>query len=165
MDIDEVPLLEELMDGHGGQAPDTEHCLEGVGAGAKMGNGAQEFHAVPLGLQGIISGGGALYGDGLRLNLKGLLGLGGEHQLALHDQGSADVNFGNFLEIRKGIVIDNLDRIEVSTVIQDDKAKLLASPAVSYPTAYFNFLTGVFFGVAEQFSHGNQFHNGVLSFI
>ena len=99
------------------------------------------------------------------LHLKGLLGLGGQHQRTLHDQGRADINFGNFLEIGKGIVIDNLNRIEVSTVIQDDKAKLLASPAVSYPTAYFNFLTGVFFGIAEQFSHGNQFHNGVLSFI
>ena len=120
---------------------------------------------MPLGLQGIIPGGGALHGDGLRLNLKGLLGLGGQHQLALHNQRRADVDLGNFLEIGKGIVIDNLNRIEVSTVIQDDKAKLLASPAVSYPAAYFYFLTGVFFGVAEQFSHGNQFHNGVLSFI
>ena len=82
MDIHKVPLLEELVDSHGCQAANPKYSLEGVGSGTKMGDGAQELHAVTLGLQGEIAGGGTLYGDLLGLNLKGLLGIGGQHQRA-----------------------------------------------------------------------------------
>ena len=84
--------------------------------------------------------------------------LGGHDQGALDDQGGADVDLSDLLEIIDGIVIDHLDRGEVSTVVEDDKAKLLAAAAIADPAANFDFLTGVFFGVAEQFSNGDQFH-------
>ena len=58
VDIHEVPLLEELVNGVGGQAADAEYGLEHIGAGAQVGHGAQELHAVALLLQGIVGGGG-----------------------------------------------------------------------------------------------------------
>ena len=99
----------------------------------------------------------------LGLNLKGLLGVRGENQRAANDQGGADVDFGNLLEIFQGVVIHHLHGGEISTVVQDDKAKLLAAPAVSHPAADVHFGAGIFFGVFEQVTDGNQIHMGVPS--
>ena len=160
VDIHKVPILEELVDGHGGEAADAEHRLEGVGAGTQMVDGAQELHGVALGLEGIVAGGRAFHRDLLGLNLKGLFGVRGENQRAANDQGGADVDFGNFLKIFQGVVIHHLHGGEISTVVQDDKAKLLAAPAVSHPAADVHFGAGIFFGVFEQVTDGNQIHNG-----
>ena len=162
VDIHKVPILEELVDGHSGKAADTEHRLKGVGAGTQMVDGAQELHGVALGLQGVVAGGGAFHGNALGLNLKGLLGVRGENQRAANDQGGADVDFGNFLKIFQSVVIHHLHGGEISTVVQDDEAKLLAAPAVSHPAADVHFDAGIFFGVFEQIADGNQIHMGVL---
>ena len=163
MDIDKVPVLEELVDSHGSQTPDAEHGLEGVGPGPQVSDGPQELHGVPLGLQGIVAGGGAFHGDGAGLNLKRLLGVGGQHQRTLDDQGRADIDLGDLLEIGHGVVVYNLNGGEVGAVIEGDEAKLLASPAVADPAAYLDFRTGIFFGVLEQFTNGDQIHSGFLS--
>ena len=163
VNVDKIPILEELVDGHGGKAADAEYRLEGVGAGTQMVDGAQELHGVALGLEGVVAGGGAFHRDLLGLNLKGLLGVRGENQRAANDQGGADVDFGNLLEIFQGVVIHHLHGGEISTVVQDDKAKLLAAPAVSHPAADVHFGAGIFFGVFEQVTDGNQIHMGVLS--
>ena len=160
MDIHKVPILEELVNGHSGETADTEHRLKGVGAGTQMVDGAQELHGVALGLEGIVAGGGAFHGNALGLNLKGLLGVRGENQRAANNQGCADVDFGNLLEIFQGVVIHHLHGGEISTVVQDDEAKLLAAPAVSHPAADVHFGAGIFFGVFEQVTDGNQIHNG-----
>ena len=70
------------MDGVGRHAAHPEGGGEQVGAGAQMLDGAQELHGVALLLQRIVGGGGALHGDLGSLQFKGLLGVGGEHQLA-----------------------------------------------------------------------------------
>ena len=158
VDIDEIPLLEELVDGHGCQAADTEHGLEGVGTGPQVRNGAQELHGVLLGLQGIIAAGGAFHGDGSGLDLKGLLGIGGQNQGALDDEGSAHVDLGDFLEILDGVVINHLNGGEVSTVVQNDEAKLRGRALVADPAADLDFLIDVFFSVLEELANGDQFH-------
>ncbi len=163
MDIHKIPVLEELVDGHGGQTSHPEYGLEGIGPGPQMGNGPQKLHGVPLGLEGVISSGGALHVNGLRLDLKGLLPIiRGQHQGALDNQGGADVDFCDLLEICHGVVINHLNRGKVSTVVQDDKAELLAAPAVSYPAAYGDFPAGIRLGVLIQLTNGNQIHIHVL---
>ena len=82
-----------------------------------MVDGAQELHGVALGLEGVVAGGRAFHGDFLGLNLKGLLGVRGENQRAADDQSSANVDFGNFLEIFQRVVIHYLHGGEISTVV------------------------------------------------
>ena len=91
MDVDEVALLEELVDGVGDEAADAEDGLEGVRARTQMRHGAQILHRMALGLDGIIRGGRALDEDLARLQLKRLLGLGRQDQRAGDDDGRADV--------------------------------------------------------------------------
>ena len=159
VDVDEVTLLEELVDGVGGQGADAEHSLEGVGSRAQMGDGPQELHGVALGLQGEVAGGGALDLDGGGLDLEGLLGAGSQHQLAGDDQGGADVDLADLLEIGDGIIIDDLDGGEVGAVVQDDEAKLLAGTAVADPAADGDGLAGVSFGVLEKLTDADEFHS------
>ena len=52
---------------------------------------------------------------------------------------------------------------KVSTVIQDDEAKLLGRALVAHPAADLDFLVDVLFGVLEQFTNGDQFHGKYLS--
>ncbi len=164
VDIHKVPILEELMDGHGSQAPHAENSLEGVGAGTQMGNSAQELHGVTLGLQGEVTGGGAFYLDGGSLNFKGLLGVGSQNHLAGNHQGCTDVDFGDLLEVFQGVIVNHLNRGEVGTIIEHDEAELLRRPTVSYPTSDLHFLVSIFACVFEQFSNRNQFHSrGLLS--
>ena len=158
VNVNEVPVLEELVDGHGRQAADTEHRLEGIGPGPQVGNGAQELHGVALGLQGIVAGGRAFHLDLGGLKLESLLGVRRQDQSALDNQGSANVDFGDFLEILQSVVINHLNGGEISTIIQDNKAKLLAGPPVSHPAADFNFLARIGVGIFEQLTNGNQFH-------
>ena len=117
MHIDKIPILEELVNGHGSQTADAEHGLESVGAGAEMGNCTQKLHGVPFGLQGIITGGGAFHGNRLCLNLKGLLGVRSQLDGAAYNQRGADIDLGNLLKIIHGIIIYNLNGVEISTVI------------------------------------------------
>ena len=165
VDVDKVPILEKLMDGHGCQGADAKHRLEGVGAGPQMGDGAKKFHGVALGLQGIVAGGGAFHLHPGSLNFKGLLAAGGQHYVAGDDEGSTDIDFGNLLEVLNLIVIDHLNGGEIGAVVEDDEAKLLAGPTVSDPTSDLHFFVSVSFCVFEQFSDRNQFHSrGLLSY-
>ena len=135
MDIDEIPLLEELVDGICSQGPYTKYSLEHIGTGTQMGHGAQKFHRVALFLHGIVAGGGTLNGYLGRLNFKGLLGIGGQQDFTLDDQSGTHVYFGNFLEIFHGVMIDHLDGSKKSAVIHNDEAKLLAGANRAHPAA------------------------------
>ena len=159
VDVDEVTLLEELVDGVGGQGADAEYSLEGVGPGAQMGDGSQELHGVTLGLQGEVTGGGTLDLDGGGLDFKGLLGVGSQHQLAGDDQGGTNVDLADLLEIGDGIVVDHLNGGEVGAVVQHDEAKLLAGAAVAHPAADGNGLAGISGSAAEQLADADEFHS------
>ena len=158
MDVDEVPLLEELVDGVGDQAPHPEHGLEGVGSGPQVGHGTEEFQAVALLLEGVVGGGGALHGDFRGLELKGLLGVGGLHQGALDDQRCAHVELGDGLEVLHGVVVDHLEGVKIRAVGEDDEAKGLAGADAAHPAAHFDFLAGIVGGVPEQVPDRDEFH-------
>ena len=164
MDIDEVPLLEELMDGIGCQAADAEHGLEHIGAGPQMRHGPQKFHGVALLLHGVVAGRGTFHGDLGGLDFEGLLGIRGQQHLAFDDQGSTHVDLGNLIKIIHGVMIDHLDRGKESAVIEHDEAKLLAGPDRPNPAADSYFLARIGACVLEQLSDRNQIHrNNPLS--
>ena len=158
MDIHEVPLLEELVDGEGNEAPHPEHGLEGIGPGTQMGHGPQELQTVTLLLQGIVRGGGTLHQDAVCLHLKGLLGVGGLHDGAGDHQGGAHVGLGDLLEIIEIIVIHHLQGCEEGAVVQNDEAEGLAGPDGTNPAAHRDSLTHISGCVAEQLPNAYGFH-------
>ena len=85
VDIDKAAVLEEFMHRRGRDAAHAEGGGEEVGAGAQMLDRAQKLHTVALLLQRVIRRGDALHLNGLGLELKGLLGLRGQHQGAADD--------------------------------------------------------------------------------
>ena len=162
VNIDKISVLEELVDRHCSQRAYTEHCLEGVGPGTQMGDGPQKLHRVALGLQGIVAGGSTFHSHFLGLDLERLLAIGSQHNSALDDQRSADIDFGNLLEIFDGIVINHLNRGKIGTVVQHNKTKLLAGATISHPTANGDSLISVFFRVLKKLTNRNQFHSAYL---
>ena len=106
------------MDGEGGHGAHAEGRGEQVRPGAQVGHRAQELHAVALLLQGILRGGGAFHFNGIGLDLQGLLGLGGQDDLAVDDEGSAHVLLGDLLVVfQGGFLEDDLDALEAAAVV------------------------------------------------
>ncbi|OQA09707.1 MAG: hypothetical protein BWY65_00991 [Firmicutes bacterium ADurb.Bin373] len=65
--VDKAVFLKKLMDGVGGDRPDSKNGGKCVCAGAQVGNRAQEFEGVPFFLQGVVRRGKPL--DFYRLRL------------------------------------------------------------------------------------------------
>ena len=135
--VDEAVLLEELVDGVSRHAADAEGGVEGVGAGAQGGHGAQILHAHLLFLQRVFVGGAVAQDlDGIGVQLKGLLGLRGQHDAA-HDAQAA-VEAG----VDDGIVVfqlagfqHDLQGLEAAAVRQGDEADVLGVADVLCPAA------------------------------
>ena len=151
MYVDEIALLEELVDRVGDQTADAEHGLEGVGSGSQMGHGAEVLQRVTLRLDGIVGRRGTLHSHGDGLDLKGLLGVRGHLDLALHDQGRADVDLCHLGKVIQSVGDHDLNGLEVGAVGQHDKTKGLGSSPVSYPTADLHVLARVGVHVAVEF--------------
>ena len=73
--------------------------------------------------------------------------------------GSDDVDFGNFLEVFDGVVINHLDGGKIGTVVQDDEAELLGGAAVAHPATDGDGLACEGRGVAEQLADADEFHS------
>ena len=159
VDIYEATALEELVDGVGCYAADPEGSGEQVGAGPQMLDGPQELHAVALFLQGIVGGGLALHLDGDGLDLERLLGLGRQHDGALHDEGGADILRGNLLIILQLVGgHDHLQIPEAGAVVQLDKAEGLEVADRAGPAADDNLLAGERFAVGKNRCDSCAFH-------
>ena len=158
--VDEAILLEELVDGVSGHAADAESGVEGVGAGAQGGHGAQILHAHLLFLQGVLVG-GAVAQDlhALGVQLKGLLCLRGEHQLALDAQAAVQTGVDNFIIVCQltGFQHD-LQGLEAAAVRQGDEADVLGVADVLCPAADGD-LGAVCRGVLEQRKDLGTFHS------
>ena len=136
VDIDEVTLLEEAVNGVGRQGADAEHGLEGVCPRAQMGNGPQVFHACGAwAARGSPAWQGPSTATLLRLDLKGLLGVGRQDELARHDERRADVQLGDGGKIFQRVMIDDLHRCEKRPVREHNKAKGLGRPQIAHPAA------------------------------
>ena len=126
MHVDEAALLEKLVHRLGRHGTHAEGGGEEIGARSEVLDGAQKLHAVALLLQGIVGGGNALDPDLVGLELEGLLGLGGAHQGAVHDQGRAHVLVGDLVIIFKLAALKHdLQGLEGAAVVELDKAEIL----------------------------------------
>ena len=137
MGVDEAVLLEEAVDGVGRHAAHPERRVEGVGAGAQGGHGAQVLHAHLLLLQGVVlRGAGAQDLDAVGVQLKGLLGLGGQDQAAGHPHAGVQAGVGHLLVVGElGRLKDHLQGLEAAAVRQGDEADVLAVADVLGPAA------------------------------
>ena len=159
LDIDKAAALEELVHGVGRDGADAERRGEEVRPRAQMLDRAQELHAVALFLQGIVGGGLALHLDGDGLDLERLLGLGRQHDGALHDEGGADILRGNLLIILQLVGgHDHLQIPEAGAVVQLDKAEGLEVADRAGPAADDNLLAGERFAVGKNRCDSCAFH-------
>ena len=158
--VDKAVLLEELVDGVGCHAAHAESGVEGVGAGAQGGHGAQILHAHLLFLQGVLVG-GAVAQDlhALGVQLKRLLCLRGEHQLALDAQAAVQTGVDDFIIVCQltGFQHD-LQSLEAAAVRQSDEADVLGVADVLCPAADGD-LGAICRGVLEQRKDLGAFHN------
>ena len=163
MDIHKALLLEELMDGIGRHGAHPEHRRERIGSGPQMSDGAQVFHAVALFLQGIFGGGCALHGDNGGLKLDGLLGIGGIHQRAAHNQRRAHVLLGDILIILHDAVFkDHLEALKIAAIVELNKAKGLLGAHGADPAAHSHLYLVKGLGIGKNLRNQCSFHN-VLS--
>ena len=84
----------------------------------------------------------ALHGYSLRVELKGLLGPGGQHQLAGDDKGGAHVLAGHFGVVGQGLVQDDLKALKAAAVVEGEKAQVFHVPDGTGPAGYCDRLTG-----------------------
>ena len=117
--------MEELVQGKSSLAAHTERRVEGVGAGAQMGHGAQVVHAHLLFLQRVLGAAGAQHGDGVGVDLKGLLGVGGQHQGAGDLKAGVQAALGDLGIVGQFVSLENnLDGLIAAAVGQRDKADI-----------------------------------------
>ena len=158
--VDKAVLLEELVDGIGCHAAHTECGVEGVGAGAQGGHGAQILHAHLLFLQGVLVCGAVaqdLHAVGIQL--KGLLCLRGQNDAAHDAQAAVQTGVDDFVVVGQlaGFQHD-LQGLEAAAVRQGDEADVLGVADVLGPAADGD-LGAVGGGVLEQRNDLGTFHN------
>ena len=123
--VGEAVLMEELVQGKSSLAAHTERRVEGVGAGAQMGHGAQVVHAHLLFLQRVLGAAGTQHGDGVGVDLKGLLGVGGQHQGAGDLKTGVQATLGDLGIVGQFVSLENnLDGLIAAAVGQRDKADI-----------------------------------------
>ena len=118
-------VVEEAMNGLRGGGAHAEGALEQVRPGAQVLNGAQVFQRVALLLQGIVHRAFADHGDGLGLQLEGLLHVGREHQRAGEFHGRAQSDLPGQLAIIGQLVRlqNHLKVPEIASVVQLDEGE------------------------------------------
>ena len=125
------------MDGVRGQGPDAEHRGVEVRARAQVRDGAQELRRVALLLQGVVRRAGALHGELVRLDLKGLLVAGRQLQHARDPHGRAHVELDRVLEVGQAPLHEHdLQVLKERAVVELDKAKGLAVAHGAHPAVY-----------------------------
>ena len=141
------------MDGKRALAAHAEDRVEGVGARAQMRDRAQELEGVLLLLKRVFGGGNALHFYRVRLQLKGLLGVGRQHQRAAHDERRADVLLGDLGVVCELVGLENdLQVFEAAAVVQLDEAEGVAGADGACPAADGDrFAVVVFFGEINAF--------------
>ena len=139
MYIDEISLLEEFVDGVCNQGTHAEYGLEGVGSRTQMGDGTHVLQAVTFLLQRIIRCGSALDGDLFCLDLEGLFCFRSRNQSSFDDNGSADVDLGQLLEVCHGVVIYDLQGLKKSTVVQYQETEGFGITVAPYPATDLDF--------------------------
>ena len=120
----EIALLEEFVNGKSSQGADPEDRLEGIGTGTKMSDGAKIFHAVPFLLQGIVRSRSTQQGHGICVQFERLAGVRGQDQIA------ADLDRGSYVVMTDLVKVGNaapfindLQGTETAAVTEDNEAQ------------------------------------------
>ena len=160
MSVDKAVLLKELVDGVSGHAADAESGVEGVGAGAQGGHGAQILHAHLLFLQRILVGGAVAQDlDGISIQLERLLCLRSQHDAAHDTQAAVQAGVDDLIVVCQlaGFQHD-LQGLEAAAVRQGDEADVLGVADVLCPAAYGDDRT-IGGGVLVQRNDLSAFHS------
>ena len=132
--------MEELVDGKSCLAAHPERRIEGVCARAQMGHGTQIVHAHLFLLQRILRPAGAQHRDGVGVDFKRLLGVGGQHQGAGDLKTGVQAALGNFCVIGQFISLKNdLYGLIAAAVRQRDKADIFRIAYCFCPAADSDF--------------------------
>ena len=125
MHVGKAVLMEELVQGERRLAAHAERSVEGVGAGAQVGHGAQVVHAHLLFLQRIVAAAGAEHGDFIRIDFKGLLGARGHNNAAGDLKARVQTALGDLGIVGELVGLKNdLDGLIAAAVGQRDKADI-----------------------------------------
>ena len=156
--IGEAVFLEEAVNGVCGGAAHTEYGIKSVGAGAQMGHGAQKLHAHFLFLQRVFRGAHAQDLDFIGVDLKGLLGAGGKHDLAGNAHAGVQAALGHLrIVVQLGGLKHHLHALEAAAVVQVHKANVFAVTHALGPAAQ-SYLGAVGGGVEVQLADLGSFH-------
>ncbi len=165
VNVHKASALEELVHSLSRDGADSERCGEEVRSGAEMLDRSEELNAVALLLQGVIGSGNALHEYFLCFQLKGLFGLGREHQRTAADEGRADVLSGYLIVIIKSAPLKyDLQRLKAAAVIKLDKTEVLHVAHSSYPAANGYFPIGKGSSIGKYAGNLLMLHNGTYPF-
>ena len=158
MDIDISPVLKIRMNRHGRHGTNAENGLEQAGAGTEIGDLPQEFHRMPLRLQGVILRAVSFQHNGGSLNLRrsGILVAG--HHLAGDRHGAAHPKGLRFLKASQRIVIHHLRIAKTGPVKEINETDILLLPVVPDPALQRNFLPLQLLQPFLQFPGGHRIH-------
>ena len=149
----------------GRHAAHPEGCGKQIGTGPQMLDGAEELHAVALFLQGIVGGGSALHGDLPGLQLKGLLGLRGQHQSAPDYKGGAHVLLCYLLVVFQALPLkDHLDGLEAAAVVELYESEIFHIPDCSHPAADGHLLSAQALAVCKYSRYSLTLHMALHPF-
>ena len=150
--IYEATLLEELMDRKGHQGTDLKYGLKGVGSRTQMIDRTKVLERMTLLLQRIVRRGRTLEHDLVGLHFECLLRIRRRHELTLYDDGRADTVLRHLLEVRHGVMVNDLKRGEEGTVGNRQETELLRITVRADPAADRHFLIIVGFFILENLS-------------
>ena len=159
MHMDEAPLLEEAVDRVGHAAADAEDRAEEVRAGPQVGDGAQEFEAVPFLLQRIVLRCGPDEGDAGGLQLPALaLALRGDDGALDLDRGPGAGRDDGLGVARQGRVGHDLEIREAAPVVDFEEGKRLRVPLRPHPAFHDDGAGGGF--AAQEIGNTGSGHAG-----
>ena len=122
VDVDESFALEEFVNGKSQDRTDAVKGKEGVRPRTKMGNLTKVFKRVAFLLKRVVEFDSAKKNDFAGPHFEGLFHLGGQDDASFDLDRSAGQKMGSHLVVRKLVVIDDLDILETSPIVQGQKA-------------------------------------------
>ena len=164
MNVNKRAFLEEFVDRERREGTDAEHCLEEVGSRTEVGDGAEVFDGVALLLERVIGRGRAFEFDGGRVDFEGLLCIGSFDDLTFYDNSAAYVIFADFREVRKIVVVNDLNGFKERTVGNHDETEGFGVADASDPAADLDGFMVDGITLTVKLSDGGEFFHCCIPF-
>lgn len=133
VDVVEISLAEEVVDGVAHGAAQAEHGAIEIGARAEVSDGAEEFGAVAFFLEWVIGGGGAEEGNFSRVEFPRLGGALGGEPFAVDGDGGAGGHLREMLGAGRACVDDDLEVLEAGAVVEFEEGECFIVAASAHP--------------------------------